>query len=150
MRLLQLECLANQTQVRKHFQHCLSRSSWSQIGQKKNDLDADDAPVSPLSTDIDGPMVKATHTLKLGVLQLKLKGPTKQKGNKGPHSKHASTSDWHLQNKRTVQNKGSHAMVQSKDRHPQASRDQCIPHGSRGETKDNHGPLLGYSGSHSM
>jgi len=31
----------------------------------KNDPDADDAPVSPLSTDVDGPMVKPTHTLKL-------------------------------------------------------------------------------------
>ena len=55
VRLLQLECLANQAQVRKHFQHCLSGSSWSQIGQK-NDSDADDAPVSPLSTDVDGPI----------------------------------------------------------------------------------------------
>jgi len=48
---------------------------------EKNDPDADDAPVSPLSTDVDGPMVKPTHTLKLGV-QFKLKGHTTQKGNK--------------------------------------------------------------------
>ena len=54
-------------------------SDWA---KKKNDPDADDAPVSPLSTDVDGPMVKPTHTstLKLGV-QLKLKGHSKQKGN---------------------------------------------------------------------